>query len=119
MSYREDQQYIFGCLLLLSNKLQLLGDKITGALTLKQWFLLNMIHNMKQKSPNIIEIARVIGTSRQNVSKMIAILEKKGMVKLDSSEMDHRAVNVTLTQKCFDYFASNESAGSQLLDTFI
>lgn len=117
MSDRENQQFIFGCLFVLSNKLQLLGDKITGELTLKQWFLLNMVKNMKSKSPNLIEIARVIGSSRQNVSKMITILEKKGMVKLQASATDHRAVYITLTQKCSDYFAAMEGAGNRLLDT--
>lgn len=117
MSDKENQQFIFGCVFLLSNKLQLLGDKVTQEITLKQWFLLNMIQKMDNKSPNFMEIAKVIGTSRQNVSKMISILEKKGMVKLQLSKTDQRAVYVTLTQKCFDYFASKENAGNTLLDT--
>lgn len=117
MSDKENQQFIFGCIFLLSNKLQLLGDKVTQEITLKQWFLLNMIQNMDNKSPNFMEIAKVIGTSRQNVIKMISVLEKKGMVKLQPSKTDQRAVYVTLTQKCFDYFASKENAGNTLLDT--
>ncbi len=64
-----------------------------------------------------MEISKVIETSRQNVSKMISTLEKKGMVKLQPSKKDQRAVYVTLTQKCFDYFASRENAGDTLLDT--
>jgi DNA-binding MarR family transcriptional regulator len=117
MSDRENQQFIFGSIFLLSNKLQLLGDKVTKEITLKQWFLLNMLQKMDNKSPNFMEIAKVIGTSRQNVSKMISILEKKGMVKLQPSKKDQRAVFVTLTQKCLDYFASKENAGNMLLDT--
>lgn len=39
------------------------------------------------------------------------------MVKLQTSKTDQRAVYVTLTQKCFDYFASKENAGNTLLDT--
>lgn len=117
MSDRENQQFIFGSIFLLSNKLQLLGDKVTEEITLKQWFLLNMMQKMDNKLPNFMEIAKVIGTSRQNVSKMISILEKKGMVKLQPSKTDQRAVYVTLTQKCLDYFASKENAGNMLLDT--
>lgn len=64
-----------------------------------------------------MEIAKVIGTSRQNVRKMISILENKGMVKLQPSKTDQRAVYVTLTQKCLDYFTSKENAGNMLLDT--
>jgi DNA-binding MarR family transcriptional regulator len=80
MPDRVNQQFIFGCIFLLANKLQLLGDKVTGEITLKQWFMLNMIQKMDNKLPNYNEIARMIGTSRQNVSKMISVLEKKGMV---------------------------------------
>ncbi len=116
MLNKEYQQFIFGCIFLLSNKLQLLGDKITEELTVKQWFLLNMIKKMDNKTPNLVEIANVVGTSRQNISKMISILEKKGMIVLQPSKTDQRAVYVTLTQKCLDYFALKENEGNKLLD---
>jgi DNA-binding MarR family transcriptional regulator len=117
MTERENQQFIFGSIFLLSNKLQQLGDKVTGEITLKQWFLLNLLKTANKLSPNIHEIANMIGTSRQNISKMISSLEKKGMVKMVPSEKDHRAVYVSLTQKCLDYFTSRENAGNKLLDT--
>lgn len=116
MIQRENQQFIFGCIFLLANKLQLLGDKLTEELTLKQWFLLNIIQHMENKFPNYNEIAKAFGTSRQNVSKMISVLHKKGMVDLHQSKSDHRAINVTLTEKCFDYFSSKENVGNMLLD---
>ncbi len=111
----EDQQFIFGSILLLSNKLQLLGDQVTKELTLKQWFLLNLISNMENKYPNFMEVAKVMGTSRQNVSKMLSVLEKKGMVDLKPSNEDHRAMYVELTQQSLDYFESMEQAGNDLL----
>lgn len=116
MTERENQQFIFGCIFLLANKLQLLGDKVTQELTLKQWFLLNMMQQMDNKFPNYNDIAKVVGSSRQNVSKMISMLHKKGMVELHQSKTDQRAINVTLTQKCFDYFSSKENVGNILLD---
>ena len=116
MTPRENQQFVFGSIFLLANKLQLLGDKVTDDITLKQWFLLNILQQMKNQSPNYNDIAEAVGTSRQNVSKMIAILEKKGMVQLGPSKADRRAVYVTLTPKTYDYFLSKENAGNQLLD---
>ena len=116
MTELENKQFIFGCLFLLSNKLQLLGDQVTESLTLKQWLLLNMIKKIGTP-PNLVDISRVMGTSRQNVSKMIGILEKKGMVALMPSPMDQRAVVVVLTEACEDYFASKENAGNELLET--
>jgi hypothetical protein len=43
------EEYIFGSILLLSNKMQVWGDAILSDLTLKQWFLLILISNMKNK----------------------------------------------------------------------
>lgn len=116
MTEKENQQYIFGSIFLLANKLQFLGDKVTEEITLKQWFLLNIIMQMENKTPNYNDIAKAIGTSRQNVSKMLSVLNKKGMVELHASPSDQRAVYVSLTQKCFDYFSSKENAGNILLD---
>jgi DNA-binding MarR family transcriptional regulator len=116
MTQREKQQFIFGSIFLLANKLQLLGDKVTQELTVKQWFLLNILQQMDNKSPNYNDIAKAFGTSRQNVSKMISVLHKKGMVELHPSETDQRAIYVTLTQRSFDYFSSKENAGNILLD---
>lgn len=116
MTQREKQQYIFGSIFLLANKLQLLGDKVTQELTLKQWFLLNIMQQMDNKTPNYSDIAKAVGTSRQNVSKMISVLHKKGMVELHPSKTDKRAIYVTLSKKCYEYFTSKENAGNILLD---
>jgi DNA-binding MarR family transcriptional regulator len=116
MTQRENQQFIFGSIFLLANKLQLLGDRVTQELTLKQWFLLIIMRQMDNKFPNYNDIAKAVGTSRQNISKMIAVLHKKGMVDLHPSNTDQRAIYVTLTEKCFDYFSSKENAGNMLLD---
>lgn len=116
MTEKENQQFVFGSIFMLANKLQILGDKVTREITLKQWFLLNMIFKSKNMVLSLKEIANAIGSSRQNTSKMLALLEQKGMVELQSSESGHHAVHVALTQKCLDYFSSKENAGNTLLD---
>lgn len=116
MTERENQQFIFGAIFLLANKLQLLGDRVTGEITLKQWFLLNILSQMDEDFPNYNDIAKAVGTSRQNVTKMISALEKKGMVELKPSEIDQRAKYVKLTQKSLNYFASKDNSGNILLD---
>lgn len=116
MTEKGNQQFIFGIIFLLANKLQLLGDKVTGEITLKQWFLLNILSQMEEEFPNYNDIAGAVGTSRQNVSKMISALNKKGMVELKPSETDQRAIYVTLTQKSLKYFESKDDAGNLLLD---
>ncbi len=116
MTEKVNKQFIFGVIFLLANKLQLLGDKVTEEITLKQWFLLNILAQMNEPFPNYNDISKVVGTSRQNVSKMISVLDKKGMVELKPSEIDQRAIYVTLTQKSFEYFESKDSAGNLLLN---
>jgi DNA-binding MarR family transcriptional regulator len=116
MTERESQQFIFGCIFLLANKLQLLGDKVTRELTLKQWFLLNILQQMDNKLPNYNEIANAVGTSRQNVSKMLSVLSDKGMVDLYPSKVDQRAIRVSLTEKALDYFSTKEDDGNNLLE---
>lgn len=116
MNDKENQQYIFGYIFLLANKLQMLGDQLTEEITLKQWFLLNMIRNMENRFPNFNDIAEVMGTTRQNVSKTISVLEKKGMVNLHPSPRDQRSIYVELTQKSLKYFHDKEDIGNLFLD---
>ena len=102
------EEYIFGSILLLSNKMQIRGDKILSDITLKQWFLLVLISKMENKNPTIKEIAEFSGTTRQNVKKMLEQLHNKKYIKIQSSKTDSRALNVSLLKKTFDYFIENE-----------
>jgi DNA-binding MarR family transcriptional regulator len=70
---------------------------------MKQWLLIAIVS--KQKSaPSISEIARITGTSKQNVKKMALLLEKRGFVALGKDESDARITRVKLTKKCDRYF---------------
>jgi len=112
----QTKQYIFGSIFLLSNKIQIFGDKITDELTLKQWLLLNMLtHHIKIK-PNFNDIAKAVGVTRQNVIKMIHILEKKEFVELHESHEDHRSIEVSLTPKTQKYFHKKQSIGNDFLN---
>ena len=113
MERTETEQYIFGSILLLSNKMQIWGDKILLDITLKQWFLLLLISKMNNPNPTIKEIAEFSGTTRQNVKKMLEQLNEKKYVKIKKSKTDARALNVTLLKKTFDYFKENEKKGAE------
>ncbi len=112
----QSKQFIFGSIFLLANKLQLLGDKITQELTLKQWLLLNMLMHHSKRRPNFNEIAKMMSVSRQNVIKMIHLLEQKGFVELHESALDHRSMEVTLTTKTFTYFTQKQEIGNIFLN---
>ena len=108
------KQKIFGMIFILSNKLQILGDDITGDVTLKQWFLINGIHNSNREL-NYNELSDLMGTTRQNIAKMVSALKKKGMVEVKPSKTDSRSVNIHLTNKSKEYFNTKEEMGNYLL----
>jgi DNA-binding MarR family transcriptional regulator len=104
----EEKAYIFGTIFVLSNKLQLLGDKLDRRLTVKQWLLLVGIAKSASAAPAIGEVAALIGSSRQNVKKMALILEKEGFVTLRRDALDARILRISLTQACMEHLRTRE-----------
>jgi len=101
------QQYVFGAILLLANKLQVWGDDLLDNLTVKQWFLLMFISQMNTTEPTVHQIAEYTGTSRQNTKKMLEHLHEQGFVAINPSSADGRALSVKLTLKTGAYFRQN------------
>ncbi len=107
MNRTEKEEFIIGSISLLSNKITLFGDSIFPDITFKQWFLLMMISKMELQDKNLNNIAEFVGTTRQNVKKMLVPLENKGYVMIGKSRKDARALKVELTEKAYQYFAEN------------
>ena len=116
MNRIEKTQRVFGYTLLLGNKLQLFGDSVMEEFSLKQWFLLIMINEMPMDSPSVNQISKFMGTTRQNIRKMLVILEKKGYIDMQPSEKDARAFCVTLTDKAKNYIDTHEKWNEELLE---
>ena len=110
------REYLFGSIFLLSNKLQALGDGYLEEITLKQWLLLIMIHVMDKERPSVTEVADFLGGTRQNVRKMLEVLEGKGFVALFANPLDRRTLSVVLTPKAEQFFARFQSKGDAFLD---
>ncbi len=110
------KEYLFGSIFLVANKLQTLGDAVLEEISLKQWLLLAMIFNMEIQQPSVTEIAEFIGSSRQNVRKMLEALSAKGYVALSVNEQDKRNLSVALTEKTFQFFAEFEAGGAAFLE---
>lgn len=104
----QERAYIFGSVFTLSNKLQSLGDKFDSNLTVKQWLLLAGIFKNGDIAPTITDVAELIGSSRQNVKKMVLILEKQGFIALNKDQNDARALRISLTEKCIHYLRLRE-----------
>lgn len=108
MNRTENEEYIIGHVSLIANKITQFGDSIFPDITFRQWFLLMMISKMEVQEKNINGIAEFVGTTRQNVKKMLVSLEKKGYVIIEKSSNDARALKVELTEKTYQYFLEND-----------
>lgn len=100
MKIPENKQYVlFGGTFVLANKLQLVADKKTHGLSTKQWFLLRNLSDLPaDPPPTITMLAKETDTSRQNVSKMLEVLQRQGYVVLQNNAEDHRSQSVVLTE---------------------
>ena len=113
MNRLEKEETIIGYITLLSNKLTQYGDNILPDITFKQWFLLIMIAKMEIEEKSLNSISEFVGSSRQNIKKMLIPLERKGYVQLLKSEHDARALKVVLTEKSYEYFNENAATTAQ------
>lgn len=111
----ETTAYLFGSMFLIANRLQTLGDKYLQEITMKQWLLLMMIHTTDREQPSVTEIAKLIGSSRQNVRKMVEVLAAKGYVALAQGVQDRRNLSVALTPKTQRFFAEFDARGTAFL----
>lgn len=100
MKIPENKQYVlFGGAFVLANKLQVVADKKTHGLSTKQWFLLRNLSDLPaDPPPTITMLAKETDTSRQNVSKMLEVLQRQGYVVLQNNAEDHRSQSVVLTE---------------------
>lgn len=109
----DPKEYIFGGIFALSNRLQLLGDRLNEPVTIKQWLLLAVLSKWEHSAPALSEVAETMGVSRQSVKKMALLLEKQGFVTLKKDEADARIVRISLTPQCSEYYRSRSDAGDR------
>lgn len=103
MKIPERMDYLlFGGTFLLANKLQLVGDNMVEGLSSKQWFLMRNIQDLPaEPPPTITEIARVTDSTRQNTAKMLAAMEREGLITIEREAADRRSRRVRITETGF------------------
>lgn len=117
----EKEQFVFGSLFLIANKLQVIGDQYLGqdGMTTKQWFLTVMISQFGENAPTLSEVAELMGSSRQNVKQLALKLEEKDFLRIEKDEQDARAVRLKLTEKSRRFWEGRLSKDNQfLIDLF-
>lgn len=95
---KNSQYLLFGGTFVLANKLQFVGDRFVKGLSTKRWFLLRNLLEMPQDPPPTISlIAQAMDSTRQNITKMLEVMEREGYVTIETNPLDHRSRTVTIT----------------------
>ena len=96
----EDRRYLFGSIHTLANRKETLMERAMAetGVTFKQWFLMSVIRHAFDRPPSLNEAARIMGTSHQNVKKIAALLERKGLARLEKDKKDARVTRLVLTE---------------------
>ena len=117
MNETSSKAYIFGSIFALSNRLQILGDKMDEKLTVKQWLLLAGILKSGEEAPTVSTVAGRIGSSRQNVKKMALILEKEGFLSLNPDPEDGRMLRISPTPACLAHLKNRDRMEQIFIET--
>ncbi len=91
-------EQVYATLFSVINKLQIRGDKYFGGLTSRQFMTIMAILHLSEDETTLNNIAKKLGTSKQNVNKLITSIEKKGYIATTPSGRDKRALNVKITE---------------------
>lgn len=111
------KEYIYCSFFSFSNHLQLLGDRKKQALSTKQSLVLAAIALFDDYVLSLKDIASLVGTSSQNVKKIVVILEKKGFARIKRDEHDARILRIALTDNGKIYYKEKETENEQTLET--
>lgn len=95
-------QQAFSSLFSVSNKLQVAGDQYCEPLTSRQYMTMLAVLHLPKDETTLINIAKKLGTTKQNVTQLIKSLEKKEFVSIIRSKKDKRSFNVCVTDVGMD-----------------
>lgn len=104
-------QQTFATIFSLANKLQVSGDKVLNKLTSRQLMTMIAMAHLNENETTIVNIARKMGTTKQNTKQLVNALEKKGYVTLVLSQTDKRAYNVNITESGQHVLKSSYTVG--------
>jgi DNA-binding MarR family transcriptional regulator len=105
-------QQVYSTLFSLTNKLQIKGDEYLEGLTSRQLMTMIAIIHLPVDGTTLNNIARKLGTSKQNVKQLVTNMENKGYVVTLPSEYDRRSCNVKITESGKQALLKNGEIGN-------
>lgn len=104
---------VFSSISILQNRLQTIFDKSDTQITLKQFMVLAMIRHAKH-APSYTQLGELLGSSRQNIKKLVTLLEKNGFVEVKPGKGN--MVSIHLTDVASSYFGKVYDEHSIILE---
>jgi DNA-binding MarR family transcriptional regulator len=95
-------QQAYSSIVSVSNKLQITGDQYCEPLTSRQYMTMLAVLHLHKDETTLINIAKKLGTTKQNITQLVKSLEKKDFVSIIPSKKDKRSVNVCVTDLGMD-----------------
>lgn len=107
--------FMLGLLSAFENRFHACADRFFRQITWKQFFAIICV-NLCKESPTINDLARVMGSSHQNVKQILLKLEKKGFIRMIPDEKDKRKQRIALTKECLAFCEKNDRQSREMIE---
>ena len=107
LSVLDDMHQIYSMLHTITNRIQTQADANLEDITSRQLMLLIAIRHLEQKEATIVNIAAMLGTSKQNVTRLVNAMIERGFLDSRQGESDKRNVNIQITDKGMEVMQKN------------
>ena len=94
----DDMHQIYSLLHIALNRIQAQADSCLENITSRQLMLLMAIQHLKYEEATIVNIAGILGTSKQNVTRLVSSMIRSGYLASKPGEKDKRNVNISITE---------------------
>lgn len=109
----DDMHQSYSLLFIALNKIQTDADANLKDITLRQLMLLITVAHLNEEEATIIRIADTIGTSKQNITRLVNSMIKSGCLVSTPSSTDKRSVNIKITEKGLAVMKENTIISNQ------
>lgn len=121
MDRTENISQIFAKILLLARKWEVIVNRAYPSredITVKQLLLLIIVENSFSTPPSVMEVAKALATSHQNVKAIASNLHEKGFIQLYNDPDDKRTVRIRLNSEKSSYWEKRNEKDIELLSDF-